>query len=147
MAMTPKEKAAFIAKYNNAMKDPKNRKSGEIITPGSVVRGVAKVAGKVAGKQAAKKISANVGKKLTAAEKAKVKEVKYVAKNAKPGSVQKMLDKLPLEEKRAYSEALRKSIPAKKKAAVYKKTSVDSPVRVKTKIMNSRGKIITIKEN
>ena len=85
--------------------------------------------------------------KLSATEKAKVKEVKYVAKNAKPGSVSKMLDKLPLEEKRAYSEALRKSIPAKKKAAVYKKTSVDSPARVKTKIMNSRGKIITIKEN
>jgi hypothetical protein len=143
MAMSPKDKAKFQAEW----KKPGNVKKGEIITPGSIVRGVAKVAGKVAGKQVAKKVAANAGKKLTAAEKAKVKEVKYVAKNAKPGSVQKMMDKLPLEEKRAYSEALRKSVPAKKKAAVYKKTPVNIPARAKTKIMNSRGKIITIKEN
>jgi hypothetical protein len=141
--MSKKEKDAFLAE----IKKRGDIKKGEIISPGSVVRGVAKVAGKVAGKQVAKKVAANAGKKLTAAEKAKVKEVKYVAKNAKPGSVQKMMDKLPLEEKRAYSEALRKSIPAKKKAAVYKKTPVNIPARAKTKIMNSRGKIITIKEN
>lgn len=143
MAMSKKEKDAFLAE----VKKRGDIKKGEVITPGAVVRGVAKVAGKVAGKQVAKKVAANAGKKLTAAEKAKVKEVKYVAKNAKPGSVQKMMDKLPLEEKRAYSEALRKSIPAKKKAAVYKKTPVNIPARAKTKIMNSRGKIITIKEN
>jgi hypothetical protein len=135
------------AKFQEEWKKPGNVKKGEIITPGAVVRGVAKVAGKVAGKEVGKKIAANAGKKLTAAEKAKVKDVKYVAKNAKPGSVQKMMDKLSPEEKRAYSEALRKSIPAKKKAAVYKKTPVNIPARVKTKTMTSRGKIITIREN
>lgn len=135
------------AKFQEEWKKPGNIKKNEVISPGAVVRGVAKVAGKVAGKQVAKKIAANAGKKLTAAEKTKVKDVKYVAKNAKPGSVQKMMDKLPLEEKRAYSEALRKAIPAKKKAAVYKKTPVNIPARVKTKTMTSRGKIITIREN
>lgn len=143
MAMSPKDKAKFQAEW----KKPGNVKKNEVISPGAVVRGVAKIAGKVAGKEAAKKIAANTGKKLTAAEKAKVKDVKYVAKNAKPGSVQKMMDKLPLAEKRAYSEALRKAVPAKKKAAVYKKTPVNVPARAKTKIMNSRGRIITIKEN
>jgi len=76
MAMTPKEKAAFIAKYNNAMKDPKNRVSGEIITPGSVVRGVAKVAAKVAGTKAVSaakrtKIMADATKKAEATKIAK----------------------------------------------------------------------------
>jgi hypothetical protein len=143
MAMSKKEKDAFFAE----VKKRGNIKKGEIINPGSVVRGVAKVAGKVAGKQVAKKVAANAGKKLTPAEKARVKDVKTIVKGTKPGSLQKMMDKLPLEEKRAYSEALRKSIPAKKKAAVYKKTAVNVPARAKTKIMNSRGKIITIKEN
>jgi nicotinate-nucleotide pyrophosphorylase len=143
MAMSKKEKDAFLAE----VKKRGDIKKGEIISPGSVVRGVAKVAGKVAGKQVAKKVAANAGKKLTAAEKSRVKDVKTIVKGTKPGSLQKMMDKLPLEEKRAYSEALRKSIPAKKKAAVYKKTPVNVPARAKTKIMNSRGKIITIKEN
>ena len=141
--MSKKEKDAFLAE----VKKRGDIKKGEIISPGSVVRGVAKVAGKVAGKQVAKKVAANAGKKLTAAEKSRVKDVKTIVKGTKPGSLQKMMDKLPLEEKRAYSEALRKSIPAKKKAAVYKKTPVNVPARAKTKIMNSRGKIITIKEN
>lgn len=143
MAMSKKEKDAFLAE----VKKRGDIKKGEIISPGSVVRGVAKVAGKVAGKQVAKKVAANAGKKLTPAEKSRVKDVKTIVKGTKPGSLQKMMDKLPLEEKRAYSEALRKSIPAKKKAAVYKKTQANVPARAKTKIMNSRGKIITIKEN
>ncbi len=143
MAMSKKQKDAFLAE----VKKRGDIKKGEIISPGSVVRGVAKVAGKVAGKQVAKKVAANAGKKLTPAEKSRVKDVKTIVKGTKPGSLQKMMDKLPLEEKRAYSEALRKSIPAKKKAAVYKKTPANVPARAKTKIMNSRGKIITIKEN
>jgi len=118
MAMTPQQKA----KYQKEWKKPENRKSGEIITPGSVVRGVAKVAAKVAGKQTAKK--------LTTAEKAMVKDVKSVAKNAKPGSVQKMMDKLPLEQKRAYSQALRKAVPDKKKAAIYKTVKQAKPSKV-----------------
>ena len=61
MAMTQKQKDAYFAEA----KKRGNISKGEIITPGSIVRGVAKVAGKVAGKQAAKKISSNVGKKLT----------------------------------------------------------------------------------
>jgi hypothetical protein len=48
--MDKKQKAKFQAEW----KKPGNRKTGEIITPGSVVRGVAKVAGKVAGKAATK---------------------------------------------------------------------------------------------
>lgn len=82
--------------------------------------------------------------KLSAAEKAMVKDVKYVAKNAKPGSVQKAMDKMSPAEKRAYSDALRKA--AGNKTGIYKKTSPNSPQRVKTKVMNSRGRIITITE-
>jgi hypothetical protein len=118
MAMSKTEKA----KYQKEWKKPENRKSGEIITPGSVVRGVAKVAAKVAGKQTAKK--------LTTAEKARVKDVKVIAKGTKPGTVSKMLDKLPLEEKRAYSQALRKAVPDKKKAAIYKTVKQAKPSKV-----------------
>ena len=118
MAISPKDKAKFQAEW----KKPGNVKKNEVITPGSVVRGVAKVAAKVAGKQTAKK--------LTTAEKAMVKDVKYVAKNAKPGSVSKMLDKLPLEGKRAYSQALRKAVPDKKKAAIYKTVKQAKPSKV-----------------
>ena len=50
MAMTPQQKAKFQKEW----KKPENRKSGEIITPGSVVRGVAKVAAKVSGKTVTK---------------------------------------------------------------------------------------------
>ena len=69
-------------------------------------------------------------KKLTTAEKAMVKDVKSVAKNARPGSVQKMMDKLPLEQKRAYSQALRKAVPDKKKAAIYKTVKQAKPSKV-----------------
>jgi hypothetical protein len=117
MAMTQKQKDAYFAEA----KKRGNISKGEIITPSSVVRGVAKVAAKVAGKQTAKK--------LTTAEKAMVKDVKSVAKNAKPGSVSKMLDKLPLEERRAYSQALRKAVPDKKKAAIYNKTKQAKPIK------------------
>jgi hypothetical protein len=51
MAMTQKQKDANFAEA----KKRGNISKGEIITPGSVVRGVAKVAAKVAGKQTAKK--------------------------------------------------------------------------------------------
>ena len=51
MAMSKKEKDAFLAE----VKKRGDIKKGEIINPGSVVRGVAKVAAKVAGKQTAKK--------------------------------------------------------------------------------------------
>lgn len=125
MAMTPQQKAKFQSEW----KKPGNVKKGEIITPGAVVRGVAKVAGKVAGKQVAKKVAANAGKKLTPTEKSRVKDVKTIVKGTKPGSVQKMMDKLPLEEKRAYSQALRKAIPDSKKAAVYKPTKQAKPLK------------------
>ena len=46
MAMSPKDKAKFQEEW----KKPGNVKKGEVITPGSVVRGVAKAAAKVAGK-------------------------------------------------------------------------------------------------
>lgn len=51
MAMSKKEKDAFLAE----VKKRGDIKKGEIINPGSVVRGVAKIAAKVAGKQTAKK--------------------------------------------------------------------------------------------
>jgi hypothetical protein len=47
MAMSPKDKAKFQEEW----KKPGNVKKGEIITPGAVVRGVAKAAAKVAGKK------------------------------------------------------------------------------------------------
>jgi small-conductance mechanosensitive channel len=50
MAMSPKDKAKFQEQW----KKPGNVKKNEIISPGSVVRGVAKVAAKVAGKTATK---------------------------------------------------------------------------------------------
>lgn len=68
-------------------------------------------------------------KKITAAEKTMAKDIKNFAKKTKPGTVSKMLDKLPLEEKRAYSQALRKSIPDSKKAAVYKPTKQAKPLK------------------
>jgi hypothetical protein len=68
-------------------------------------------------------------KKITAAEKTMAKDIKNFAKKTRPGTVSKMLDKLPLEEKRAYSQALRKSIPDSKKAAVYKPTKQATPLK------------------
>jgi hypothetical protein len=47
MAMSPKDKAKFQEEW----KKPGNVKKGEVITPGAVVRGVAKAAAKVAGKK------------------------------------------------------------------------------------------------
>lgn len=47
MAMSPKDKAKFQKEW----KKPENKKSGEIITPGAVVRGVAKAAAKVTAKK------------------------------------------------------------------------------------------------
>ena len=117
------------AKFQEEWKKPGNVKKGEIISPGSVIRGVAKVAGKVAGKQVAKKVAANAGKKLTPAEKSRVKDVKTIVKGTKPGSLQKMMDKLPLEEKRSYSQALRKAVPDKNKASVYNKTKQAKPLK------------------
>jgi hypothetical protein len=51
MAMSPKDKAKFQEEW----KKPGNVKKGEVITPGAVVRGVAKAAAKVAGKKAVEK--------------------------------------------------------------------------------------------
>jgi hypothetical protein len=47
MAMSPKDKAKFQSEW----KKPGNVKKGEIITPGAVVRGVAKAAAKVTAKK------------------------------------------------------------------------------------------------
>ena len=49
--MSPKDKAKFQAEW----KKPGNVKKGEVITPGAVVRGVAKAAAKAAGKKAVEK--------------------------------------------------------------------------------------------
>ena len=97
----------------------------------AIVAGAAAIAGRLAAKKAVTKVVAKqTTKKLTTAEKAMVKDVKSVAKNAKPGSVQKMMDKLPLEQKRAYSQALRKAVPDKKKAAIYKTVKQAKPSKV-----------------
>jgi hypothetical protein len=95
-----------------------------VVGPGKFLKG-AQIA--KAGIAAARGTGA--AKKITAAEKTMVKDIKNFAKKTKPGTVSKMLDKLPLEEKRAYSQALRKSIPDKKKAAVYKPTKQAKPLK------------------
>jgi hypothetical protein len=59
MAMSKKEKDAFLAE----VKKRGNIKKGEIISPGSVVRGVAKVAAKVAGKTAKDQVGVSVRSK------------------------------------------------------------------------------------
>ena len=59
MAMTAKQKAKFQSEW----KKPGNKKSGEVLNPGSVVRGVAKVAGKVAGKTAKDQVGVSVRSK------------------------------------------------------------------------------------
>ena len=72
------------AKFQAEWKKPGNKKSGEILNPGSVVRGVAKVAAKVVGKEIAKKAT----KGASAAQKKAYKEkvtipAKRVVKEAK----------------------------------------------------------------
>jgi predicted RNase H-like nuclease (RuvC/YqgF family) len=112
MAMTPKEKAAYIAKYNAAMKDPKNRVSGEIITPGSIVRGVAKVAAKVTAKKVAQKAAATAkatqGAKITTQQKA------TVASKTKVTALEKQIKELETQMK---SNAARVAELAKAKKA------------------------------
>lgn len=78
--MDKNQKAKFQAEW----KKPGNVKKNEIITPGSVVRGVAKVAAKVVGKEITKKAT----KGATAAQKKVYKEkitipAKKVVKEAK----------------------------------------------------------------
>jgi len=87
----------------------------EIFTPGSVGRGIAKVAAKV------------TGKNLTTAEKAIVASVKKIAKTGKPGDVQKALDKLSLAERRTYSQALKKAVPKSNK--IVKPTKQATPLK------------------
>jgi hypothetical protein len=62
MAMTAKQKEKFQSEW----KKPGNVKKNEIITPGSVVRGVAKVAAKVANTKAGVKVAKTVAKKVQA---------------------------------------------------------------------------------
>jgi hypothetical protein len=77
MAMTKKEKDAYFAE----VKKRGNISKGEIITPGSVVRGVAKVAAKVAGTKAGTKVAKTVAKKTQAqAVKQNKKTVEKVAR-------------------------------------------------------------------
>jgi hypothetical protein len=65
MAMTKKQQDAYFAEARKRG----NVKTGEIITPGSIVRGVAKVAAKVAGKQAIKAGAKANARGLKAAQK------------------------------------------------------------------------------
>jgi D-arabinose 1-dehydrogenase-like Zn-dependent alcohol dehydrogenase len=60
------------AKFQSEWKKPGNVKKNEIINPGSVVRGVAKVAAKVAKKQTAKKIVKTTAKAKESAKTAKI---------------------------------------------------------------------------
>jgi hypothetical protein len=95
-----------------------------VVGPGKFLKGA-----QIAKAGAAAVRGAGAAKKLTATEKAMVKDIKNFAKGTKPGTVSKMLDKLPLEERRAYSQALRKAVPDKKKAAVYKPTKQAKPLK------------------
>jgi hypothetical protein len=95
MAMSKKEKDAFLAE----IKKRGNIKKGEIISPGSVVRGVAKVAAKVAGKQTAKK---RVAATYTPTKKAV--PVKVVKKTTPPIVKEPSLENLL---KQNYAKALK----------------------------------------
>ena len=77
MAMSKKEKDAFLAE----VKKRGDIKKGEIISPGSVVRGVAKVAAKVANTKAGVKVTKTVAKKVQSqAVKQNKKTVEKVAR-------------------------------------------------------------------
>jgi hypothetical protein len=77
MAMTAKQKEKFQSEW----KKPGNVKKNEIITPSSVVRGVAKVAAKVANTKAGVKATKTVAKKVQSqAVKQNKKTVEKVAR-------------------------------------------------------------------
>lgn len=93
---------------------------------------------------AAKTISAiklaQKAKTLTPEEKFALKYVKQVAKNGKPGDVQKTLDKLPSQAKLDISNAIKKVRPANSASSRAPKVSPDA-----TKVRNPRtGKTVTV---
>jgi hypothetical protein len=117
MAMTAKQKAKFKSEW----KKPGNKKSGEILTPGSVVRGVAKVAGKVAGKTAKDQVGVSVRSKSVdagtkrmvtkqnkAAESYKIKDLDKAEKNRAYRTEKKLRDEVA--RKRDLKKAERKGL-------------------------------------
>lgn len=98
MAMTQKQKDAYFAEA----KKRGNISKGEIITPGSVVRGVAKVAAKVAGKNQvgvsvrSKSVDTSTKRMVTkqnkAAESYKIKDLDKLEKGQKARADKKLRD-------------------------------------------------------
>ncbi len=93
MAMTAKQKAKFQAEW----KKPGNKKSGEILNPGSVVRGVAKVAGKIAKKAVKDQVGVSVRSKSV-----DTSTKRMVTKQNKAAESYKIKDLDKLEKGRAY---------------------------------------------
>ena len=79
MAMTQKQKDEYFAKA----KKLGNVKKGEVITPGSVVRGVAKIVRKVTGEATAEKASLKVGYKAGKEVAKNLKQSKYPSAGGK----------------------------------------------------------------
>ncbi len=107
MAMTAKQKAKFQAEW----KKPGNKKSGEVLNPGSAVRGVAKVAAKVAGKATKDQVGVSVrSKSVDAGTK------RMVTKQNKAAESYKIKDLDKAEKNRAYrmDKKLRDEVARKK---------------------------------
>ena len=111
MAMTAKQKAKFQAEW----KKPRNKKSGEVLNPGSVVRGVAKVAAKVAGKATKDQVGVSVrSKSVDAGTK------RMVTKQNKAAESYKIKDLDKLEKGRAYRAEKKISDEIKRKKELKK---------------------------
>ena len=83
MAMSKAEKAKYEAEWKKA----KNIKKGEVFTPGSLVRGAAKVVAKVSGEKAAEKKATEVGYKVGKKIAESTKASKYPSAGGKTKTV------------------------------------------------------------
>jgi hypothetical protein len=81
--LTPKDKAKFKQEW----KKSGNVKKGEVFTPGSLVRGAAKVVAKVTGETAAEKASIKVGYKAGKEVAKNLKQSKYPSAGGKTKTV------------------------------------------------------------
>jgi hypothetical protein len=83
MAMSKAEKAKYEAEWKKA----KNIKKGEVITPGALIRGAAKVVAKVTGETAAEKASVKVGQKTGQKIAEAIKPNKYPSAGGKTKTI------------------------------------------------------------
>jgi hypothetical protein len=145
MAMTKKEKEAFIAKRKVAMKDPKNRVSGEIFTPGSIIRGVAKI---VAKKAPAKKVAEKIAGKNQVGVSVRSKSVdtstkRMVTKQNKAAESYKIKDLDKLEKGQQLRAAKKLKDAAARKAEI-KKAEKKGLVKGATATAGLGGALFTV---